>query len=80
MNDNGNDDITTMTISSLSHIPVKLWRVNSVKVPHPNIKAYQPILQKRGLRRLFKTKTSANNYALAVRMRYISLLDHLDYV
>jgi hypothetical protein len=73
--ENGNNyEKNTPTTSMLSTIPVELWKADSRRIPHPNYKAYQPMIMNRGLRRLFKTKTSASNYAFGVVMRYKKLL------
>lgn len=76
MSKNGSSAVKGLTSSSLSPLPVEQWKSSAVKIPHPHIKAYQPQLMGRGLRRLFKTKTSAKNYALAVVMRYKNLLEN----
>lgn len=78
MRENGTRSESTMTISPLSRIPVERWSSSAVRFPHPLIKAYQPSIMSRGLRRLFKTKTSAQNYALAVKMRYERLLEYKE--
>lgn len=80
MNSNGHYGENIQTMSALSSIPVELWKSHSMRIPHPRVKAYQPVVGREGLKRLFKTRTSANNYALAVKLRYISLLRKLEYV
>lgn len=75
MSNNGSVATRRFTSSVLSPLPVEQWDASATKVPHPYIKAYQPHIMDRGLRRFFKTKTSASNYALAVIMRYKRLLE-----
>lgn len=78
MSENGKKDEDIQATTQANPVTLELWKAHAVRIRHPNYKAYQPVLGKEGLKRLFKTKTSASNYSLAVKMRYIKLLKEME--
>lgn len=52
---------------------IEAMRPSALKLSNPNMKAYLPLLHGHRMRRLFYTKTSAIQYARAVKERYLSM-------